>query len=267
MDELETGQGPAARAYEQSTFGYHEFDVLHEFMRDYGHSTVIACLQAMARQAIARGDASELAYADQAAYFARRLKDKDYRKACDLEAGLTAEIAQLGKEIDQASAELRELHARFSFFWYRIKRLVEPRRLHDARPYRIVPVLRIDWGARDTLDIEALLAVIHEFLDDLLQRAEMDPGQSSVHCTWRMVPGAFLEFGERADDIPALRKECDTIAALLGRKHELMTKLGALHWKRVDATKQTSAHFFDMRETIRAVGLGKLAAQLDRPAA
>jgi hypothetical protein len=264
MEDFETDKGPAVKLYEQRTLSYNDINVLQSFIWDYGHTKVIECLETMARHAIGRGDAIQFLYADQAAYFARNLKDKEYRDACALEAKLSKKIALTINEIDNISNELREIHAKFSFFWYRIKRLIKPQNFPNGRAYRIISALQVDWGVRDKLDIELLRSIINEFLDEVLQTAAMVPENLSYHRAWRILPGGYLEFGELSDRVPEVLKEIKKSVRLIGRKEELMAKLNELQWERVYATKKASDHLSSLRKIIYAVGIDKLAAQLDK---
>lgn len=264
MDELEIGIGPATELLNRSRLSYHSLDALHGFLRIYGRSGVIDCLKEMAREAVRKGEPADLLFADRTAYLARSLKNRDFVDICDAEARLLDEVALKSGEIDEISRQLREIHAEFSYFWYRIQPLVKPRYFPDERGNRIGSALREDWGARKEFDAELLETILYEFLHDVLRRADLAPEKSSFHCAWVLVPGAYLEFSELTDLVPELEGKSQKTAELLPSKEKLMTELDALNWDRVYASKKSSDYLWSMQQIIHAVGLDNLAAQLDR---
>jgi hypothetical protein len=256
--------GLATEIYNQNKLSYRSLDTLHSFLNNYGHSRVIDCLKEMAREAICRGEAADFLFADRAAYFARGLKNRDYLENCDIANKLSEKITLRNEEIDDISSELREVHARFSYIWHKIVRLVEPQYFPDERGNQIRWALGVDWGIRDKIDISSLETILCDFLDDVLQRADLAPEKRSFHCAWILVPGAYLEFSELADVVPELKGETKKIVELLVSKEKLMSELDYLRWDYVFASKKASDHFSSMQNIIYAVGLDNLALQLDK---
>jgi len=218
----------------------------------------------MARDALCKGEATDLLFADRSAYFARSLKNKDYLENCDIETKLSEKIALRNEEIDDISLELRNIHARFSYLWHKIVRLVEPQYFLDQRGNQIKSALRVDWGIREKIDIPRLETILYEFLDDVLRRADLAPEKRSFHCAWILVPGAYLEFAELADVVPELKDETKRIVELLVSKEKLMSELDGLRWDYVFASQKASEHFSSMQNIIHSVGLDNLAEQLDK---
>lgn len=264
MGEKGIRKGSAVRIFEQRSIGYHKLDVLHEFILNYGHSKIIECLEEMAREAIDQDEATQLSYADQAAYLARKLRMKDYRDASDLKVSLSDEIRLENQKISNISDDLRYSHAKFSFFWYQVKQIAKPRNVVDNYGCQIVSALQVDWGSRDKFSVEHLQAIINQFLDEILRKAAVDPEGYSLHCVWRLIPGKYLEFSKLADQVPELIKENERIAELLREMHDLINNLSNLRSKHMWQTKIVSDYISNWRKTIDAVGLDKIAIQLDK---
>ena len=257
-------KGSAVRLVEQKTLSYGDVKLLRKFIWDYGHSTVISCLQTIACNAIENGQASDLMYADQAAFLARQLKDENYRKAYDLESRLLGEMALLNKEIDASSAELREIHAEFSLFWMQIKKLVKPYYPFESRTYQIERALEVDWGLREKLDIELLQAVISAFFDEILRRAAILPGDHSWTCSWDLSLGTYLKFSELAERVPEFAVKGKRAVKLLKSKQQSMVEVDKLDWNRADVTRKCSDYLTSLLKTLHVVGIDKLAEHLDK---